>query len=157
MQGVGEELQKFCSELAKFWEAVAENKASVAVISCSRNEVSAVNGAAVELLPAMKKSSDMRGNAEKKAQSAEMETLVPVNKKLTAARVNYEALRWNQDKVLSKLKFLEAEHWKSLKTVTERTTEGSSMMSISSKHKWLKTLNESLQSPCMGLLIYLKV
>lgn len=49
-------------------------------------------------------------------------------KELFAVSVECAALRWNLDKVLSKLKGLETELGEFMKTVSERTTESSSMM-----------------------------
>lgn len=77
-------------------------------------------------------------DAEKIAHSAEMDislvkhryktlddALAAVSKKLSAARVDWVALQWNRYEVLSKLKVLETDLGRSLKAVSERTTEGS--------------------------------
>lgn len=58
--------------MAKLREAVAENKANAAFMSGSRKEISAVKEAVAEVLPAIKKASELRVEAEKKASSAEM-------------------------------------------------------------------------------------
>lgn len=55
--------------------------------------------------------------------------MAAVKKEFSASRAECAALRWCWDEILSKLKVSEAEIGVSLKAVSERTTEGSTLMS----------------------------
>lgn len=69
ISGLSEEISKLRHEAAKHWEAVAEDKASVAVMSSLRKAVSAVGEAVPDLLPAVEKSVSLQADAEKNAHS----------------------------------------------------------------------------------------
>lgn len=142
MPGLVEKPAKPRSEVAELWEAVAKDKANDAVMSSLQKEVLAVKEAVADLLRVMEKSRSLRAEVEKKDRSSEMgfsmtkhrekafnETMTAVNKKISAAIVEYAALRWNQHDVLPKLKVWETNLGESLKARSKRTAECSSMIS----------------------------
>lgn len=137
-----EKAAKLWSEIAELQEEVVRDEVYVAVMIVLQKSLSAAKEAVVELLPAVKKFLDLRVNVEKKACSAGMElssikhrelsfhkAMKAVRKELSAAKLEYAALQWKWDEGLSKVNVLHTDLGESLRTLSKRTTQGSSMMS----------------------------
>lgn len=139
--GLVDETTTLRKEVSKLWEVAAESEKYLVVLSGSQEEVLEAKEAAAELLPAVEKGCDLWVDSVKNFRSMEMElslfkhrkasfdgAMAAVNKELLSARVECVTLGCIREEVLSKLKMLETDLGKSLKIVSERTTEGSSTM-----------------------------
>lgn len=136
------ETRKLLSEVSELLKAVAKYEANITVMSCLEKNVSALKEAAAVSLPAVERSRYPQLEAEITTRLADMKMLLikyqkkhfeeaakVVHNALSAARVQLSSSRWDPGEVLPKLKILESDLDESLKSLFERTTGVSSIMS----------------------------